>query len=93
MMGYAANGVADELALVMLAHVVADLPIAVEITATRMQPTELVAFVRDRGYTVVCIADLPPSPASKTRYLVRRLHAALPERADPGRALEPAGAR
>jgi predicted PurR-regulated permease PerM len=78
-MGYAANGPADELALVMLAHIVADLPIAVEITATRMQPTELIAFVRERGYTVICVADLPPSPASKTRYLVRRLHAALPE--------------
>ncbi len=78
-MGYAANGLADELALVMLAHVVADLPITVEITSTRMQPIELVAFVRDRGYTVICVADLPPSPASKTRYLVRRLHAALPE--------------
>jgi hypothetical protein len=78
-MGYAANGSADEVALLMLAHVVADLPITVEITAARMQPTELVAFVRDRGYTVVCVADLPPSPASKTRYLVRRLHAALPE--------------
>ena len=78
-MGYAANGPADELALVMLAHIVADLPIAVEITATRMQPTELIAFIRERGYTVICVADLPPSPASKTRYLVRRLHAALPE--------------
>ena len=78
-MGYAANGPADELALVMLGHIVADLPIAVEITATRMQPTELIAFVRERGYTVICVADLPPSPASKTRYLVRRLHAALPE--------------
>ena len=78
-MGYAANGPADELALVMLAHILADLPIAIEITATRMQPTELIAFVRERGYTVICVADLPPSPASKTRYLVRRLHAALPE--------------
>ena len=78
-MGYAVNGVGDELALLMLAHLVADLPISLEITATRMQPTELVAFVRDRGYTVVCLADLPPSPPSKTRYLVRRLHAALPD--------------
>jgi hypothetical protein len=26
----------------------------------------------------VCLADLPPSPPSKTRYLVKRLHAALP---------------
>jgi predicted PurR-regulated permease PerM len=77
-LGYAANGAGDELALTMLAHLVTDLPISVEIVATRMQATELVAFVRDRGYTVVCLADLPPSPPSKTRYLVRRLHAALP---------------
>ena len=31
------------------------------------------------GLSVVCLADLPPSPPSKTRYLVKRLHAALPE--------------
>ncbi|MEX2548966.1 MAG: AI-2E family transporter [Nitriliruptoraceae bacterium] len=78
-LGYAANGAGDELALTMLAHLVTDLPISMEIIATRMQATELVAFVRDRGYTVVCLADLPPSPPSKTRYLVRRLHAALPD--------------
>ena len=78
-LGYAAHGAGDELALTMLAHLVTDLPISVEIIATRMQATELVAFVRDRGYTVVCLADLPPSPPSKTRYLVRRLHAALPD--------------
>jgi hypothetical protein len=28
---------------------------------------------------VVCLADLPPSPSSKTRYLVKRLRAAFPE--------------
>jgi len=28
---------------------------------------------------VVCLADLPPSPSSKTRYLVKRLRAALPK--------------
>ena len=27
----------------------------------------------------MCFADLPPSPPSKTRYLVKRLHAALPD--------------
>ena len=30
-------------------------------------------------FSVVCLADLPPSPSSKTRYLVKRLRAALPE--------------
>ena len=35
--------------------------------------------MRKGGYTAICIADLPPSPSSKTRYLVKRLRAALPE--------------
>jgi predicted PurR-regulated permease PerM len=78
-LGYATNGVADELALAMLAHLLDDLPIAVEITRTRMQASEVVSLVHERGFSVVCIADLPPSPPSKTRYLVKRLRAALPE--------------
>jgi len=78
-LGYATNGVADELALAMLAQLLDDLPIAVEITRTRMQASELVSFVQQQGFAVVCIADLPPSPPSKTRYLVKRLRAALPE--------------
>jgi hypothetical protein len=36
-------------------------------------------LVRDRKFSVVCFADLPPSSSSKTRYLVRRLRSALPE--------------
>ena len=79
LLGYATNGAADELALTMLAHVLDDLPIAVEITKTRMQASELVSLVVEQGFSVVCIADLPPSPLSKTRYLVKRLRAALPE--------------
>jgi predicted PurR-regulated permease PerM len=78
-LGYASNGVADELALAMLAHALDDLPVAVEITRTRMQASELVELVQQRGATVVCLADLPPSPSSKTRYFVKRLRAAFPE--------------
>jgi predicted PurR-regulated permease PerM len=78
-LGYAINGAADELALVMLAHVVDDLPIAVEITSTRMQASELVSLVHERGFSVVCLADLPPSLPSKARYFVKRLRAALPD--------------
>ncbi len=78
-LGYATNGVADELALAMLAHVLDDLPIAVEITRTRMQASDLLSLVQEQGFSVVCLADLPPSPPSKTRYLVKRLRAALPE--------------
>ena len=56
-----------------------DLPIAIEITSARMQAVELASLVRDRTFSVVCFADLPPSSSSKTRYLVRRLRSALPE--------------
>ena len=83
------NGVADELALAMLAHLLDDLPIAIEITRTRMQASELVALVQSAGVSVVCLADLPPSPSSKTRYLVKRLRAALPELRIAGRRWAP----
>jgi hypothetical protein len=78
-LGYAVNGGADEVALAMLAHLLDDLPIAMEITGTRMQAAELVSLVGDRQVSVVCFADLPPSSSSKTRYLVRKLRSALPE--------------
>lgn len=78
-LGYATNGAADELALAMLAHSLHDMPIVIELTAARMQASELVALVQTQGYSVICLADLPPSPPSKSRYLVKRLHAALPD--------------
>ena len=57
-----------------------------------MLASELVSLVQAQGVLVVCLADPPPSPPSKTRYLVKRLHAALPEvRILVGR-LEPSGA-
>ena len=63
----------------MLAHLLDDLPIGVEISSGRLQASELVALVRAHACPVVCIADLPPSPPSKTRYLVKRLRAAFPD--------------
>lgn len=78
-LGYAANGASDELALTMLGHVMADQPIVIEMTKTRVLASELVSLVQAQGVSVVCIADLPPSPPSKTRYLVKRLHTALPD--------------
>ena len=77
-LGYAVNGVADEVALSMLARLL-DSPITIEITRTRMQAPELVSLVREGKFSVVCFADLPPSPSSKTRYLVKKLRSALPE--------------
>ncbi len=78
-LAYAANGVSDEIALAMLADLSGDLPIKMEITRTRMLAADVVALMRERDYSVVCIADLPPSVASKTRYLVKRLRSAFPQ--------------
>lgn len=78
-LGYAVNGAADEVALAMLARLLDHLPIAMEITGTRMQAAQLMSLVRDQHFSVVCFADLPPSQSSKTRYLVKRLRSTLPE--------------
>jgi hypothetical protein len=78
-LGVATNGAADELALEMLGHVLDDLPIVIAVVKGRMLASELVSLVQAQGVSVVCLADLPPSPPSKTRYLVKRLHAAFPE--------------
>src|SRR5688572_10149407 len=78
-LGYAVNGVADELALTMLVQSLDDLPIVIETISARMLASELVTLVRDQGVSIVCLADLPPSPPTKTRYLVKRLHDALPD--------------
>ncbi len=78
-LGYAANGAADELALAMLAQSLNGLPIAIEMTNARLLASDLVALVRTRGVSVICIVDLPPSPSSKSRYLIKRLHAAFPD--------------
>jgi hypothetical protein len=48
-LGFPTNGVADELALKMLDHLLDDLPIVVEITKGRVLASELVALVRARG--------------------------------------------
>jgi predicted PurR-regulated permease PerM len=78
-LGYAANGTPDVLALHMLTHLVADLPIDVEVHSTRLSTNALVSMLREQKISVLCIADLPPSPPSRTRYVVKRLRAALPD--------------
>ena len=40
--------------------------------SARIQASELVSLVQAQGVSMVCLADLPPSPPSKTRYLVKR---------------------
>ena len=78
-LGYAANGIGDELALGMLTHLVEDLPIQLDIHPGRLHANGLVSLLQNQKISVLCIADLPPSPPSKTRYVVKRLRGALPD--------------
>jgi len=77
--GVAVEADADELALEMLGMLLDATPVAIELAPARLLSSELVTFLAQGRYRIVCIADLPPSRSSKTRYLVRKLRAALPE--------------
>jgi hypothetical protein len=75
----AANGEPDAIALQMLAQLVDGDAIQLDVPSARLLSSEIVDLVQQRSGRLVCIADLPPSPPSKTRYLVRKLRAALPD--------------
>jgi predicted PurR-regulated permease PerM len=78
-LGYGVNSDADVLALRMLTHLLRGSPAAIEIASARVLASEVVRSVAQQNYRIVCIADLPPSPPSKTRYLIRKLRAAFPD--------------
>jgi hypothetical protein len=63
----------------MLGQMLTGVPLVLDITTTRVLASELVEHVRAGGYSLVVIADLPPSTPSKTRYLVKKLRSALPD--------------
>src|SRR5262249_39991071 len=75
----AIDPVSDHLALDMLGTLVERDGVRLDAAPARVLPSELVTLVQSSGYPVVCIADLPPSAPSKTRYLVKKLRAALPD--------------
>lgn len=78
-LAYPVNGDADAVALRMLDQLIDGDAIDLEIVTTAMMSSELIATLRQHASRVLCLADLPPSPSSKTRYLVKKLHAAIPE--------------
>lgn len=78
-LGLGVNRGGDNLALAMLAQLVAPDGIAIEQATAALTSADLIDRVRNHRDRVVCLADLPPSPSSKARYIVRKLRAALPE--------------
>ncbi len=77
-LGHAVTGAADQLALEALARMVDDLPIAME-SPGRLFTGELADWARAHDVSIVCLADLPPSSASRAKYVVKRLRAAAPD--------------
>lgn len=78
-LAYPVNGDADAVALAMLDQLVGNDAIDLNIITTVMTSSELIATLQREASRVLCLADLPPSPSSKTRYLVKKLRTAIPE--------------
>ncbi len=78
-LGLAADGVADVLALRMLSRLLADGPLALDIRERSVLSAELLDEVRSGRFRAVCIADIPPSAPSRSRHVARRLRALAPE--------------
>lgn len=78
-LGLAADGAPDVLALRMLSRLLRDTPIALDIRERRALSADLVDAVRNGHYRAVCIADIPPSAPSRSRVVTRRLRALAPE--------------
>jgi predicted PurR-regulated permease PerM len=75
----AIDPVSDHLALEMLGTLLERDGIGLDAAPPRLLPSELVTVLQSSAHRILCIADVPPSPPSKTRYLVKKLHAALPD--------------
>ena len=78
-LGCPARGDADALALRILDHVLAGAPVDLDVLERPLSTFEVMQLIRERGYGIVCIADLPPGPPSRARYLTKRLRATRPE--------------
>lgn len=77
-LGWPAGGAADVLALRMLGALLAPTSFAFEVLPAPATFADGVRMLRQRGQTIVCIAALPPSGTSGSRYLMKRLRAAVP---------------
>jgi hypothetical protein len=75
---YGAGGPADDVAIGMLEQLLEGSAVRLDIASPQLLASEMVSWLTSKGHRVVCIVDLPPGRASKARYLVKRLRAALP---------------
>jgi predicted PurR-regulated permease PerM len=72
-LGLAADGAPDVLALRMLGRLLVDTSLALDIRERSVLSTEVVEGIASGRYRAVCIADIPPSAPSRARAMIRRL--------------------
>jgi hypothetical protein len=77
--GCPAHHEAEELALQMLAHLLADSGYRMEVHSSKALPAEIEARVEQEDPCEVFIGVLPPGGLLQARYLCRRLHKAFPK--------------
>jgi len=78
-LGCPARSATDALALRILERVLGPGVVMLDLLDRPQSTFEVVKLVRERGYGVVCIADLPPGPPSRARHLTKRLRASQPD--------------
>ncbi len=78
-LAWPANSKSDELALRMLGELLEGTSVALHVMTEHKLSAEILPEVQQRNCRIVCIADLPPGSPSRTRYLIKKLRAALPE--------------
>ena len=79
MIGVPVNGAADEVALLMLSTLIAPAGIAMTVLSPRVLASEVVERLRSTPGSILCLGDLPPSPPTRARYLVKKFRSALPD--------------
>ena len=78
-LGYPIESTGDEMALEMLAQLLGSAPVELRILSSRTLVAEMISTLESEQYNVLVLADLPPSSASKTRYIVKRLAQVRPD--------------
>jgi predicted PurR-regulated permease PerM len=77
LLGMPARGAADVLALEMLGRLVSG-SAALEKTSPSILVAELIERIRDEAPDAICVSALPPGGLHRTRYLCKRIRAAVP---------------
>jgi predicted PurR-regulated permease PerM len=78
-LGLAAAGTPDALALRMLAQLLQATPVVLDVRDRATLSADVLEAVKLGRYRAVCIADIPPSGPSRSRYVVKRLRALAPD--------------